>query len=60
VPVKVGPFYAAKISAWLLNLPHGLHVDYYSQVLTEDDEPNRRPLRGLEMCRETFLQIPIP
>ncbi len=38
-PVREGPFYAAKISAWLLNLPHGLHVDCNSQVLTEEDEP---------------------
>ena len=38
-PVVKGPFYACKISAWLLNLPHGLHVDHNSQVLTEDDEP---------------------
>ena len=38
-PVKKSPFYACRISAWLLNLPHGLHVDHNSQVLTEDDEP---------------------
>jgi len=38
-PVQNGPFYACKISAFLLNLPHGLHVDQNSQVLTEDDEP---------------------
>lgn len=38
-PVKDGPFYAGKISAWLLNLPHGLHVNHNSQVLTEADEP---------------------
>ena len=38
-PVKNGPFYACKISAWLLSLPHGLHVDHNSQVLTNDDEP---------------------
>ena len=37
-PVLKGPFYACKISAWLLSLPHGLHVDHNSQVLTEDDE----------------------
>ena len=37
--VLKGPFYACKISAWLLNLPHGLHVDHNSQVLTEDDQP---------------------
>jgi fumarate reductase flavoprotein subunit len=38
-PVKDGPFYASKINAWLLNIPHGLHVDYNSRVLTENDEP---------------------
>jgi hypothetical protein len=38
-PVKDGPFYAGRISAWLLNIPHGLHVDHNSQVLTETDEP---------------------
>ena len=38
-PVAKGPFYACKVSAWLLSLPHGLHVDHNSQVLTEDDEP---------------------
>jgi len=38
-PVLNGPFYACKISAFLLNLPHGLHVDQNSQVLTENDEP---------------------
>ena len=38
-PVRSGPFYAFKITAWLLSLPHGLHVDQNSQVLTEDDEP---------------------
>jgi succinate dehydrogenase/fumarate reductase flavoprotein subunit len=38
-PVKKAPFYACKISAYLLSLPHGLHVDQNSQVLTEDDEP---------------------
>jgi fumarate reductase flavoprotein subunit len=38
-PLRNGPFYASKINAWLLNLPHGLHVDHHSQVLTEDDEP---------------------
>lgn len=37
--VVKGPFYACRISAWLLNLPHGLHVDHNSQVLTEDDDP---------------------
>ena len=36
--VKKAPFYATKISAFLLNLPFGLHVDQNSQVLTEDDE----------------------
>ncbi len=38
-PVREGPFSAAKIRAWLLNLSHGLHVDHNSQVLTEKDEP---------------------
>jgi succinate dehydrogenase/fumarate reductase flavoprotein subunit len=38
-PVKEGPFYATKVNAWLLNLPHGLHMDHNSQVLTEADEP---------------------
>ncbi len=38
-PVRTGPFYAYKITAWLLSLPHGLHVDQNSQVLTENDEP---------------------
>lgn len=38
-PVRRGPFYAHKITAWLLNVPHGLHVDQNSQVLTEDDAP---------------------
>ena len=38
-PVRKGPFYACRISAWLLNLPHGLHVDHKCRVLTEDDEP---------------------
>ena len=38
-PVKEGPFYATKINAWLLNLPHGLHVNHNSQVLSEADEP---------------------
>ncbi len=38
-PVRKGPFYASKINAWLLSLPHGLHVDQNSQVLTENDEP---------------------
>ena len=38
-PVVKGPFYACRISAWLLTVPHGLHVDHNSQVLTEDDEP---------------------
>ncbi len=42
-PVEEGPFYASRISAWLLNVPFGLHVDHNSQVLTEDD----RPIRGL-------------
>jgi succinate dehydrogenase/fumarate reductase flavoprotein subunit len=38
-PVRKGPFYASKMNAWLLSLPHGLHVDQNSQVLTEDDDP---------------------
>lgn len=38
-PVKNGPFYACKISAFLLSLPYGLHVDENSQVCGEDDEP---------------------
>lgn len=38
-PVRRGPFYATKVNAWLLSLPHGLHVDQNSQVLTEDDQP---------------------
>ena len=38
-PVKRGPFYAGKISAWLLTLPYGLHVDDNSQVCTDDDDP---------------------
>lgn len=42
-PVEQGPFYASKVSAWLLNVPFGLHVDHNSQVLTEDD----RPIPGL-------------
>lgn len=37
--VRNGPFYATKISAFLLSLPHGLHVNQNSQVLTEDDDP---------------------
>ena len=37
--VEEGPFYAGKISAWLLNVPYGVHVDHNSQVLTEKDEP---------------------
>jgi hypothetical protein len=38
-PVRTAPFYAFKMTAWLLSLPHGLHVDQNSQVLTENDEP---------------------
>ena len=38
-PCKVGPYYATKVSAWLLTIPYGLHVDDNSQVCTEDDEP---------------------
>ncbi len=37
--VKEGPFYAARVSAWLLNVGYGLHVNADSQVLTEEDEP---------------------
>ncbi len=37
-PCKKAPFYATKVSAWLLNLPYGLHVDNNSQVCNEDDE----------------------
>ncbi len=36
--VRKGPFYATKVNAWLLSLPHGLHVDQNSQVLTEEDK----------------------
>ncbi|MCI8593650.1 MAG: FAD-dependent oxidoreductase [Oscillospiraceae bacterium] len=38
-PVLDGPFYASKITAWLLSLPYGLHVDANSQVCDEDDQP---------------------
>ena len=38
-PVISAPFYACKISAYLLNIPHGLHVNHNSQVLTDNDEP---------------------
>lgn len=38
-PVKNGPFYAGKLSAWMLVLPYGLHVDDNSQVCTDDDDP---------------------
>lgn len=38
-PIRKGPFYAGKLSAWLLNIPYGLHVDDNSRVCTEDDEP---------------------
>lgn len=37
--VEEGPFYAGKVSAWLLNVPYGVHVNANSQVLTEEDEP---------------------
>lgn len=37
--IQEGPFYAGKVSAWLLNVPYGVHVNANSQVLTEDDEP---------------------
>lgn len=33
------PFYAGRVSAWLLNVGFGLHVNADSQVLTEADEP---------------------
>ncbi len=38
-PVKDAPFYASTISAWLLCVPYGLHVDAHSQVCDEDDDP---------------------
>lgn len=38
-PVLEPPFYAARVHAWLLNVPFGLHVDHNSQVLTEEDTP---------------------
>ena len=38
-PVRKPPFYAFRMNAWLLNVPHGLRVDQNSQVLTEDDTP---------------------
>ena len=38
-PVKKGPFLACRLSAWLLNIPYGLHVDDDSRVCTEEDEP---------------------
>jgi fumarate reductase flavoprotein subunit len=37
-PVRKPPFYAYKVSAYLLSLPYGLHVDHNSQVMTGDDE----------------------
>ena len=39
MPIKEGPFYASNVSAWMLNVGHGLHVDANSQVCGEDDEP---------------------
>lgn len=33
------PYYAARVSAWLLNVGYGVHVNADSQVLTEEDEP---------------------
>ena len=33
------PYYAGKVSAWLLNVGYGVHVNADSQVLTEKDEP---------------------
>jgi hypothetical protein len=38
-PVRKAPFYAFNMNAWLLSVPHGLHVDQNSQVLSEDDTP---------------------
>lgn len=38
-PVRKGPFYASKVTAWLLTLAHGLHVNQNSQVCDEFDEP---------------------
>ena len=37
--VTKAPFYAGKVSAWLLNVGYGVHVNADSQVLTEKDEP---------------------
>lgn len=37
--VKDGPFYASNVSAWMLALPYGLHVDQNSQVLDTEDNP---------------------
>ncbi|MGI6104837.1 MAG: FAD-dependent oxidoreductase [Raoultibacter sp.] len=37
--VKDGPFYASKVSAWMLALPYGLRVNQDSQVLDEEDSP---------------------
>ena len=37
--VATAPFYAVPVSATLLVLPFGLHVDRNSQVCTEEDEP---------------------
>lgn len=36
--VEKAPFYAAPVSAWLLNVPFGLHVDTACRVLTGRDE----------------------
>ena len=41
--VEDGPFYASRITAWLLSLPYGLHVDANSQVCDDED----RPIGGL-------------
>ncbi len=38
-PVKTAPFYATPVSATVLVIPFGLHVDRNSQVLTDDDDP---------------------
>ncbi|MBR2520652.1 MAG: FAD-dependent oxidoreductase [Oscillospiraceae bacterium] len=37
--VEEGPFYASKVTAWLLNVCLGLHVDRDSRVLTPADKP---------------------
>ena len=37
--VSKPPYYAGRISAWLLNVGFGVHVNADSQVLTDSDEP---------------------